>query len=63
MYVILSGKNKASGWSESIALSGKSNVDIKNEIAAYRKTHNAIKTRTRRYLYIEDYLFPLMKVP
>jgi hypothetical protein len=63
MYVILSGKNKSSGWKESIAFSGKSNVDIKNEIAAYRKTHNAIKTRTRRYLYIEDYLFPLMKVP
>jgi len=28
MYVILSGKNKASGWSENIALRGKKNLDI-----------------------------------
>jgi hypothetical protein len=60
MYVILSGKNKASGWSENIALRGKKNLDIKKEVSEYRKTHEAIKTKAMRSLDVKDHLFPLV---
>ena len=60
MYVILSGKNKASGWSENIALRGKKNLDIKKEVSEYRKTHDAIKTKSMRSLDVKDHLFPLV---